>query len=182
MRQAPKLEISCIFADAAPMTESAALIPAADPPAGIGRFPDDYLLFLLAAASASASAGFHARARAAGIKVPEWRALSCLLGQDGLMITRLAALALMEQSAMTRVIERLEARGLVRRDGDAQDRRRVRVWLRPEGRQLAGALIAQARQHEAEVLALLPPEQRALVKPMLVWLLEALPGNPLERD
>lgn len=145
------------------------------------EFLNDYLLFLLAAASASASAGFHAQARAAGVKVPEWRALACLHDTDGQMITRLAALALMEQSAMTRVIERMEARGLVQRDGDRQDRRRVRVWLTGKGRACVTDLVALARQHEAEVLALLPDAEQALVKPLLGRLLAALPGNPLAR-
>lgn len=142
-------------------------------------FLGDYLLFLLAASSAAASAGFHAVVRAHGLRVPEWRALACLHDRDGQMVTRLAALALMEQSAMTRVIERMEERGLVLRRGDARDRRRVRVHLAPAGRALARDLVARARRHEAEVLALLPAEQRPLLKPMLAGLLAALPGNPL---
>lgn len=145
-------------------------------------FLSDYLLFLLAAASASASAGFHAQARALGLKVPEWRVLACLHDEDGQMITRLAALALMEQSAMTRVVERMAARGLVRRESDSLDRRRVRVWLSSEGRQRVTALIARAKEHEAEVLSLLSADQQAQIKPMLVRLVASLPGNPLARE
>lgn len=145
------------------------------------RFLDDYLLFLLAASSASASAGFHAIVRAHGLRVPEWRALACLHDTDGQMITRLASLALMEQSAMTRVIERLEDRGLVVRRGDIRDRRRVRVHLSPAGRALVADLVDKARHHEAEMLALLPADQRPALKPMLAALLAALPGNPLHR-
>jgi DNA-binding MarR family transcriptional regulator len=144
-------------------------------------FLGDYLLFLLAAASASASAGFHAIVRARGLRVPEWRVLACLHDRDGQMITRLAALALMEQSAMTRVVERLEERGLVLRQGDARDRRRVRVHLSPAGRKLVSGLVEKAREHEAEVLALLPAEQRPALKPLLAALLAALPGNPLDQ-
>lgn len=143
------------------------------------RFLGDYLLFLLAASSASASAGFHAIVRAHGLRVPEWRALACLYDRDGQMITRLAALALMEQSAMTRVIERMAERGLVIRRGDDRDRRRVRVHLSPAGRALVDGLVEKARAHEADVLALLPAEQRPALKPLLAALLAALPGNPL---
>jgi DNA-binding MarR family transcriptional regulator len=143
------------------------------------RFLDEYLLFLLAACSASASAGFHSIVRAHGLRVPEWRALACLHDTDGQMITRLAALALMEQSAMTRVIERMEERDLVVRRGDTRDRRRVRVHLTPAGRQMVGKLIAKARSHEAQILALLPADQRPALKPILAALLGALPGNPV---
>jgi len=170
------------------MIPEPALPPAAEPPeiaaetaAETGGFLSDYLLFLLTAASSSASAGFHAQARELGLKVPEWRALGCLHDQDGQMITRLAALALMEQSAMTRVIERMEERGLVRRSGDARDRRRVRVHLPEAGRAVAEDLVPRARAHEADVLALLPPEARGQIKPLLSALLAALPDNPLER-
>lgn len=144
-----------------------------------GRFLQDYLLFLLAAASASASAGFHAIVRRHGLRVPEWRVLACLHDRDGQMITRLAALALMEQSAMTRVVERMEERGLVKRRSDKRDRRRVRVFLSDEGRALLVPLLVLAREQEAQVLASLSPEQRAALKPMLASLLGALPGNPL---
>jgi len=143
------------------------------------RFLDDYLLFLLAAASASASAGFHAIVRDQGLRVPEWRALACLFDKDGQMITRLAALALMEQSAMTRIIERMEERGLVTRRGDTRDRRRVRVYLAPEGRALVETLVRHARAHEAQVLSLLPAGERQSLKASLALLIQALPDNPL---
>lgn len=145
------------------------------------RFLEDYLLFLLAAASTSASAGFHAIVRRHGLRVPEWRVLACLHDQDGQMITRLAALALMEQSAMTRVIERMEERALVIRRSDRRDRRRVRVYLAPAGQATLKPLLTLAREQEAQVLSCLPPEQRAALKPMLASLLAALPGNPLAR-
>lgn len=181
LRQVLLLEIACIIVDAVQMDLESPPTADRDAPPDRQEFLHDYMLFLLAAASASASAGFHAQARAAGLKVAEWRALASLYDADGQMITRLAALALMEQSAMTRVIERLEARALVRRDGDSQDRRRVRVWLTPEGRRCVTMLVEKAKTHEAEVLALLPEAERDLLKPMLARLLAALPGNPLSR-
>lgn len=146
------------------------------------HFLEDYLLFLLAAASASASAGFHAIVRQNGLRVPEWRVLACLHDRNGQMVTRLAGLALMEQSAMTRVVERMEERGLVTRRSDPRDRRRVRVYLQPEGRALLVPLLNMAREQESQVLACLPAEQRLALKPMLVSLLASLPGNPLARN
>ncbi|MCC5999726.1 MAG: MarR family transcriptional regulator [Pararhodobacter sp.] len=158
------------------MAETATPVTTKDQP----RFLEDYLLFLLAAASASASAGFHAIVRAHGLRVPEWRVLACLHDHDGQMVTRLASLALMEQSAMTRVIERMEERGLVQRRSDSRDRRRVRVFLAEPGRALLEPLLVLARQQEREVLASLPLDQRDALKPMLASLLAALPHNPLD--
>lgn len=131
------------------------------------RFLDDYLLFLLASVSAAASEEFHAIVRAHGLKVPEWRVLACLHDRDGQMVTHLAALALMEQSRLTRVLERMEERGLITRRGDASDRRRVRVHLTAKGAALAQDMVAQARAHEARTLALLPAARARQLKATL---------------
>lgn len=131
------------------------------------RFLPDYLLFLLATASASASAEFHGIARKAGLRVPEWRVLACLWDEDGQMVTHLAQLSLMEQSRLTRVVEKMVERGLVMRQGDDGDRRRVRVWLTEEGRALAGRMVGEARDHEARLLALLGPRDGERLKALL---------------
>ncbi|WP_116087595.1 MarR family winged helix-turn-helix transcriptional regulator [Tropicimonas sp. IMCC34011] len=131
-------------------------------------FLSNYLLFLLASTSASASEEFHATVRANGLRVPEWRVLACLHEEDGQMVTRLAPLALAEQSRLTRIIMQMDARGLVERRSDPEDRRRVRIYLTDEGRALAEDMIARARDHEAELLSVLPAgkgeELRKLLK------------------
>ncbi|HPD93217.1 MAG: winged helix-turn-helix transcriptional regulator [Rhodobacter sp.] len=146
------------------------------------RFLSDYLPFLLAMASTTASAGFHAQVRAHGLRVPEWRVLACLHDCDGLMVTRLAAQALSEQSAMTRVVERMEERGLLERRNDPRDRRRVRVYLTPEGRALVQDLAHQAKVNEAQMMTALTPEQSRALKSLLVTFLAAQPDNILRSD
>ena len=61
------------------------------------KFVNNYLLYLLAAASEKASGQFHAKVRKAGLRVPEWRVVACLYDSDKMMITELAELSLMEQ-------------------------------------------------------------------------------------
>ncbi|MBK0328948.1 winged helix-turn-helix transcriptional regulator [Rhodobacteraceae bacterium F11138] len=134
----------------------------------------DYLLFQLAAASDAASAEFHVQVRQNGLRVPEYRALVCLHDEDGLMVTRLADLALMEQSRMTRVVLQMDEAGLVRRADDPRDRRRVRVYLTAKGRALARRMVAHARAHEASVLGLLPADDRDRLKSLLADLLDVL--------
>jgi DNA-binding MarR family transcriptional regulator len=143
-------------------------------------FVDDYLLYLLAAASEAASTQFHAHVREQGVRVPEWRVLACLYDQDGEMVTRLADYALIEQSRLTRIIGQMAGRGLVTRRGDDEDRRRVRVFLTDEGRALAARLVADARRHEADVLRRLEGGDGARIKPALRAILEnlALDGRP----
>lgn len=137
-------------------------------------FVHDYLLYLLAAASEAASAQFHAHVRREGLRVPEWRVLACLHDQDGEMVTRLAGYALIEQSRLTKIIAQMDARGLVTRRGDAEDRRRVRVYLTEDGRALATRLVADARHHEAEVLRRLEGSDGARIKHALSAIIDSL--------
>jgi len=142
-----------------------------------GGFVTDYTLFLLASVSALASEEFHAQVRAEGLRVPEWRVLACLHDRDGQMVTHLAALSLIEQSRLTRIIAQMETRGLVARRADPEDGRRVRVFLTDGGRNLAGRLITQARSHEAAFLARVPGGRGPLLKETLSALYARLTGD-----
>jgi len=135
-----------------------------------GGFVTDYTLFLLASVSALASEEFHAQVRAEGLRVPEWRVLACLHDRDGQMVTHLAALSLIEQSRLTRIIAQMAARGLVTRRPDPEDGRRVRVFLTEPGQALAARLIAQARAHEAAFLARVPGGRGPALKQTLAAL------------
>lgn len=148
------------------MTASADDAPA-DAGAPPARFVDDYLLYQLASVSSGASEAFYRIVRGLGLKPPEWRVLGSLDGDEGATITGIAVFSFMEQSRMTRLIERMEGKGLVRRVPDPDDRRRVRVFYTEEGRRLADVLIAEAKAHEARVLALLPPADAAQLKALL---------------
>lgn len=137
-------------------------------------FVPGYLLYLLAASSHEASAQFHAHVRAKGLRVPEWRVLACLVDNDGMMVTRLAKLSLMEQSRMTRIVDQMDARGLVRRATDEKDKRRVRVFLTSAGRKMAEELVADARAHETRLLSVLADTDAARVRVVLQTLLDVL--------
>lgn len=144
------------------------------------EFVADYLLYLLAAASDGASAQFHAQVRKRGLRVPEWRVLACLYDRDGAMITHLARIALVEQSRLTRIIIQMEERGLVLRQSDPSDGRRVRVFLTPEGQKLTRDLVPMARAHEAQLLARLSNHDAGSLKPMLKALLETIENDTSE--
>jgi DNA-binding MarR family transcriptional regulator len=136
------------------------------------RFVDDYLLALLARASHLISAEFHRFLRSRGVPVPVWRVLASLVGSpSGEPVTSLAALCLLQQPTMTKLLDRMTLDGLVQRSQDSLDRRVVRVELTPRGADLASELIAAARRHEAEVLARHPEppgdELKALLRAII---------------
>ena len=137
-------------------------------------FVSSYLLYLLAASSDAASAQFHGIVRDNGIRVPEWRVIACLYDQNGLMTTKLAEYALMEQSRLTRILDQMDQKGWGERCIDPEDRRRVRVYLTETGKGLAKTLVEEAKFHEEKLLSILKDTDAARLKPALQALLAHL--------
>ena len=137
-------------------------------------FVSSYLLYLLAASSDAASAQFHAIVRDNGLRIPEWHVFACLYDQDGLMTTKLAEYALIEQSRLTRILDQMDQKGWIERRIDPKDRRRVRVYLTEMGTGLAKTLVAEAKTHEAKLLSILKDTDAARLKPALQALLANL--------
>ncbi|HYF18986.1 MAG TPA: MarR family transcriptional regulator [Ramlibacter sp.] len=116
------------------------------------RFVDDYLPALLAQASQLISGEFHRIVRARGFTVSEWRVLASLEGAAPMSIGELARVAVMKQPTLTRVLDRMQTRGEVRRVAHDTDRRITLVAITPAGRRMVSRLIAEAKEHEHRVL------------------------------
>ncbi|HEX2542222.1 MAG TPA: MarR family transcriptional regulator [Caldimonas sp.] len=116
-------------------------------------FVDDYLPALLAQASQLISAEFHAVVRRQGLSISEWRVLATLADSPRMSIGRLASIALAKQPTVTRLLDRMQEKGHVRRTAHDSDRRVTLVGITPAGRQLVQRLIVLAREHEDRVLA-----------------------------
>lgn len=116
------------------------------------HFVDDYLPALLAQASHLISGEFHRVAKAKGFTVSEWRVLASLAGNAPMSIGRLAEITVTKQPTVTRVLDRMEARGHVRRMPHEEDRRVTLVAITPSGNRLVAGLIKLAREHEHRVL------------------------------
>ncbi|ARP93801.1 MarR family winged helix-turn-helix transcriptional regulator [Bordetella genomosp. 13] len=149
---------------------------AAGPPEPSTRFVDNYLAYLLAQASHRISAEFHRQAKAAGLSVTEWRVLASLEGSPGETIGSLAALALTKQPTLSKVVQRLEAEGLLARTGVRSDRRQTRVRITSKGHSLVGRLCEDALAHQEAVLRPFGHERAA----QLMEMLRALMGTPYE--
>lgn len=137
-------------------------------------FVDDYLAYLLAKASALVSAQFHAEVKAEGLSVPEWRALATLSDGVPRTIGALADIVLSPQPTLTKLIDRMEQKGDVRRDASSEDRRRTMVTITEQGRARIGTLLIAAKQHEANLAA--EPGLAGLhaLKPVLRGLIDSM--------
>ncbi|MBA3479373.1 MAG: MarR family transcriptional regulator [Lautropia sp.] len=116
------------------------------------RFVDDYLPALLAQASELISAEFHRVVRRHGFSVTEWRVLASLAGGDPISIGRLARLTVAKQPTVTRLLDRMEARGQAERVPHDSDRRVTLVRITRDGAKTVERLMELAREHERKVL------------------------------
>uniref|UniRef100_A0AAU3GLT8 MarR family transcriptional regulator n=1 Tax=Streptomyces sp. NBC_01401 TaxID=2903854 RepID=A0AAU3GLT8_9ACTN len=109
--------------------------------------------------------GLHgmAGAEAVGLSASEWYALSQIASEGNLTSGELAARTGLTTGATTRLIDRLERAGFVRRAADPDDRRKVVV------EPVAGSLdqiekaVGPARRQIAEVLSRYTPDQRTVL-------------------
>ena len=120
--------------------------------AGAAAFVDDYLPALLAQASHLISSEFHRIVTAKGFTVSDWRVLASLDGAEPMSIGGLARLTTMKQPTLTRVVDRLQGRGHVRRIAHESDRRVTLIEITPAGDKLVAGLIDLAKEHERRVL------------------------------
>jgi len=140
-------------------------LPTQRPPAPVETgFVPNYLAYLLARASFVVSNEFHATLKDWNLSVPEWRVLSCLSDVDGLSVGELAAMALMKQPRLTKVLDRMEADDLIERRDTASDRRRTPIHLTAKGRTTVKPVVRAARAHEAALLKHFTEEERAVIK------------------
>lgn len=115
-------------------------------------FVDDYLPALLAQASHLISGEFHRIVTAKGFTVSDWRVLASLDGAEPMSIGALARLTTMKQPTLTRIVDRLQARGHVRRIAHESDRRITLIEITAAGDKLVSGLIELAKEHERRVL------------------------------
>jgi MarR family transcriptional regulator, 2-MHQ and catechol-resistance regulon repressor len=102
-----------------------------------------------------------------GMVMSDFGVLEALLHRGPLSAKQLGAKVLLTSGSMTAAIDRLAARGLVRREDDARDRRTCIVELTAAGRRLIEHAFAQHRAEMEEALAGFSIEERKALLPLL---------------
>lgn len=99
-----------------------------------------------------------------GLSQRQCAILRTLIAQEGARLTDLAAQSGISPSAMTRVLEKLEARGLVERVRGAQtDGRAAMVRITPAGRRTRKQLDQLMRDRTNQIIDSIPAKQRTEV-------------------
>lgn len=131
------------------------------------RFPEDYLPYLAARAAHVILEEFHSVLRPHRMRVPEWRVLATLSAGESYTVGALARATLFKQPTLSKLLDRLEARGLVRRLPGGTDQRQSLVQLTPRGRRRILPVAAEAKRKEAETLARFRPTDVRAFKKLL---------------
>ena len=133
---------------------------------------DDYLSYLLARASHVVASEIHRDVRAAGLTVLEWRVLATLSDGRARKVGELAAIALAQQSTVTKLLGRMEADGRIARSEGDVDRRQSLVRITREGRAALGTLLIRSKRHERAAVARLTEREARSLKSALKKLIE----------
>ena len=99
-----------------------------------------------------------------GITPVQFAILNALMDDPGEDQITLSGRVAFDAATSGSVISRLEAKGLIRRESDAQDKRRKLLWLTPEGKSRALAMKRSVTRVQKRMLAKLNAnEQQQLV-------------------
>jgi DNA-binding MarR family transcriptional regulator len=109
-----------------------------------------------------------------GISPGEWSALRVMWMREGLSQVELAERMRVEKASLTGVLASLEAKGLVVRARNVEDRRKIKLRLTPAGRKLEARLLACAQAVNERATQGLPPAQVGEVRALLTALVDNL--------
>ncbi|GFE69144.1 MarR family winged helix-turn-helix transcriptional regulator [Chroococcus sp. FPU101] len=98
-----------------------------------------------------------------GLTPFHWLVLCCLWEQDGAATSELCDRLRQVGGTLTGVVDRMEERGLVRRERDSSDRRVWRIWLTQEGRELEEVLPPLAWELCEQTMHGFSPQEREIV-------------------
>ncbi|MFC5799066.1 MarR family winged helix-turn-helix transcriptional regulator [Streptomyces formicae] len=132
---------------------------------------DDYLGFWLRRLSDTVAARLEQDLAEYGVTVSQWDVLISIYRQDAVTAQDVAALMDINPSAVSRLVDRLEAKKLLARKADPRSRRRLLLVLTDEGTALIPRLSAAVDRHDKHFFGDLDDSQRAELKERLVGLL-----------
>jgi MarR family transcriptional regulator, organic hydroperoxide resistance regulator len=120
---------------------------------------DDFLPHLIARLAYQLNSDLIEKLRREGINVTRWRILAVLSMGDGITIKEIIDRAMVQQSALSRALMRMEKENFVRRVPRPDDARCVEVYLTDKGRALFNSLNIVVRRREQRLLEGFSPAQ-----------------------
>jgi MarR family transcriptional regulator, organic hydroperoxide resistance regulator len=132
---------------------------AAPAPSGDQALFADFLPHLIARLAYQLNNDLIEKLRREGINITRWRILAVLAMGDGITISEIIDRAMMQQSALSRVLMTMETEEYVRRVPRRDDGRYVDVFLTERGRSLFNSLDTVVRHRQNRLLKDFSPRE-----------------------
>jgi MarR family transcriptional regulator, organic hydroperoxide resistance regulator len=120
---------------------------------------EGFLPHLIARLAYQLNADLIEKLRLEGINIARWRILAVLAMGDGITISEIIERAMMQQSALSRVLMTMESEEYVRRIPRSDDGRYVDVFLTEKGRALFDSLDTVVRRRQNRLLKGFSPQE-----------------------
>jgi len=135
------------------------------------QFVGSYLGYLLAQAGLKVNEEFHQYIKSQGVALLTWRILASIHNEPT-SVNELAKRVLVNQSTLSKALDRLERDELVSRSRDATQHRRVNVSITPKGTEIVDKLIPIANEYEERAFEHMPAGERRKLKAVLQKLID----------
>jgi DNA-binding MarR family transcriptional regulator len=140
----------------------------------------DHLGYWLRRLSDEVHASFERQLAGRDVTVAQWNVLVTVYHGHATTTTAVARFVGIDPGAVSRLVDRLAAKGLMTRLADPASRRRVQLSLTEAGRALVPDLIRIADQNDKAFFEAVQPAQRAALMRLLQRLVPAAPSTTKE--
>ena len=129
--------------------------------------PEDTVGFLLWDANRAMNREFSDRIARHGVTLGLWPFLRALWEGDGLTQRELSEKVRMKGPTTVAALNKLEDKGLVRRQGNKNDARKINVFLTPEGRKVYRKVIPEVETVNRQCMGNLTESEQTAFKDMI---------------
>lgn len=139
--------------------------------------PEDTVGFLLWDANRAMNREFSERIARHGVSLGLWPFLRALWEGDGLTQRELSEKVRMKGPTTVAALNKLEDKGLVRRQGNKNDARKINVFLTPDGRKVYRKVIPEVETVNRLCFSELSDQEQAAFKDMIRRIRNSVTGS-----
>lgn len=129
--------------------------------------PEETVGFLLWDANRALSREFSERISRHGVTLGLWPFLRALWERDGLTQRELSEKVRMKGPTTVAALNKLEGKGLVRRQGNKKDARKINVFLTPEGRKVYRRVMPDVQAVNLQIMNSFTSSEQAAFKELI---------------
>lgn len=128
---------------------------------------DSHIGFWLRFVSNHVSSAFRQKVEARGVTIAEWVVLRIVFNVPDARPSQIADQIGMTRGAVSKLVDKLTAKGLIRPRAETSDRRRLTLILTPKGRRLVPILAQLADENDHEYFGHMDAQARAALTTQL---------------